>query len=50
MIWIFKCQTPDCVYNLNEVRIANATNPVLCGACFCYSNAVETSEPVPTSE
>jgi hypothetical protein len=47
MIWIFKCATENCIYNSNEIRIANATNPVLCGACFCYSNAFETDEPAP---
>jgi hypothetical protein len=50
MISIFKCQTKDCPYNLNAVRILDFTNPVMCGWCFCYSDAVQTDEPAPTSE
>jgi hypothetical protein len=50
MITIFKCQTKDCPYNSNPVRTVNATNPVLCGWCFCYSVAVESEEPAPTFE
>jgi hypothetical protein len=48
MIWIFTCSTEGCIYNVNPVRMVEPTNPVMCGACFCYSDAVETDEPAPT--
>lgn len=50
MIWIFTCIKTDCVYNLQPVRMVEPINPVMCGACFCYSNAVETDEPALTQE
>jgi hypothetical protein len=48
MIWIFTCLTDGCIYNLNPVRMVDPTNPVMCGACFCYANAVQTDEQAPT--
>jgi|LakMenEpi03Aug12_release.lakeMendotaPanAssembly.Ray.scaffolds.fasta_scaffold534567_2 hypothetical protein len=50
MIWIFTCSTDGCIYNVNPVRTIDPTNPVMCGACFCYTDAVETDEPAPTPE
>lgn len=50
MIWIFTCSTPDCVYNLEPVNMCDPSNPVMCGACFAYSEAVETDQPCATSE
>lgn len=49
MIWIFTCSTVGCIYNLNPVRTVDAINPVMCGACFCYTDAVETDEQTPTA-
>jgi hypothetical protein len=49
MISIFTCATKDCIYNLNPVRMVDPTNPVMCGACFCYGNAVTTDEELPTA-
>jgi hypothetical protein len=50
MIWLFTCTTTDCVYNSEPVRMVDPTSPVMCGACFCYSDAVETDQPAPESE
>ena len=52
MIWIFTCSTEGCIYNLNPVYLSDPTNPVLCGACYCYTDAVETDipAPVPTTD
>jgi hypothetical protein len=46
MIWIFTCSTPDCENNLNPVYLEDAINPVLCGSCHTYGDAVETDEPL----
>ena len=48
MIWIFTCSTEGCIYNLNPVRMIDPTNPVMCGACFCYTDALKTDELAPT--
>lgn len=48
MIWIFTCSTLGCFYNENPVNMVDPTNPVMCGACFAYTDAVETDEPAPT--
>lgn len=48
MIWIFTCSTEGCFYNENPVNMIDPTNPVMCGACFAYTDAVETDEPAPT--
>jgi predicted molibdopterin-dependent oxidoreductase YjgC len=47
MIWIFTCLTTDCENNLNPVYLVDPTNPVLCGSCRKFSDAVETNETVP---
>ena len=47
MIWIFTCSTEGCIYNLNPVNLIDPTNPVECGACFCFTDAVETDQPAP---
>lgn len=48
MIWVFICSTQGCFHNENPVRLVNPTTSVLCGACFNYSDAIETDEPVTT--
>jgi hypothetical protein len=47
MIWIFTCSTVGCFYNENPARMIDPENPVMCGACFAYTDAVETDEPAP---
>jgi hypothetical protein len=46
IISIFTCPTEGCIYNLEPARITDAINPVMCGACFAYANAVETEEEI----
>jgi hypothetical protein len=50
MIWIFTCSTAGCSQNETPVRIAYALNPVMCGECFCYTDAVQTDELAPVTE
>jgi len=50
MIWIFTCSTVGCFYNENPARMVDPTNPVMCGACFAYTDAVETDEPAPVPD
>lgn len=50
MIWIFTCSTEGCVYNLEPVNMCDPINPVMCGACFAYTDAVATDEPCPGAE
>jgi hypothetical protein len=50
MIYVFTCSTEGCVYNLNPVNVCNPTNPVMCGVCFVYTDAVETDEPCPSAD
>jgi hypothetical protein len=47
MIWIFTCPTEGCENNINPVYLVDPTNPVLCGLCHAYGDAVETDEPAP---
>jgi hypothetical protein len=47
MIWVFTCSTEDCFYQINPARIVNPINPVMCGACFEFTNAIETDEVAP---
>jgi hypothetical protein len=47
MIWVFTCATVDCIHNLEPVNLCNPSNPVMCGACFAYTDAVETDKPCP---
>ena len=46
IVSIFTCPTEECIYNINPVRIVDTTNPVMCGACFAYADAVETDEEI----
>ncbi len=48
MIYLFTCSTEGCENNINPVNLSEPINPVLCGACSCYTDAVETNEPAPT--
>ena len=48
MIWIFTCSIGGCFYNENPVNMVDPSNPVMCGACFAYTDAVETDQPAST--
>ena len=50
MIWIFTCPTEGCENNINPVYMVDIVNPVMCGLCKAYGDAVETNEPSPTLE
>lgn len=50
MISKFTCATVDCIYNLEPVNLCDPSNPVMCGACFAYTDAVETNVPCPSSD
>ena len=50
MIWIFTCSTEGCIYNLEPVNMCDPSNPVMCGACFADTDAVETDKPCPGAE
>lgn len=49
-IYLFTCKTKDCENKDNPVRLVEPTNPVLCGACGAFSNAVKTDEVWETPE
>lgn len=44
MIWIFTCPTEGCENNTNPVYLQNIINPVRCGSCYIYTDAVEVGE------
>jgi hypothetical protein len=46
IVSIFTCPTEGCIYNINPVRTTDAINPVMCGACFAYADAVKTDEEI----
>jgi hypothetical protein len=50
MIWIFTCPTLGCENNINPVNLVDPTNPVECGLCHAFADAVETDQPAPGSE
>jgi hypothetical protein len=50
MIWIFTCPTQGCENNINPVYMVEVINPVMCGLCKAYGDAIETDEPAPTPE
>lgn len=45
-MWIFTCSTNECINKINPVMLSEATNPVLCSACYELTDAVEALEPV----
>jgi hypothetical protein len=49
-IWLFTCETENCENKNNPVRLTDAINPVLCGGCGEFSDAVETAEEFEISE
>lgn len=50
MIWIFTCPTVGCENNINPVNLVDPTNPVECGSCYAFADAVETDQPAPGTE
>jgi hypothetical protein len=47
MIWVFTCNTKDCENQKHPVNLVNVTNPVLCSACYSFSEAVESDQKAP---
>jgi hypothetical protein len=50
MISLYTCPTEGCPNFENPVYLFEAINPVLCGGCGAFADAVETDMQMPESE
>jgi len=45
MLFQFKCETIDCVYNLSPCFLVDASDRVLCGGCKQFGTAIQVEQP-----
>lgn len=45
-VWIFTCKNKECEQHKIDVRCVEITNPVMCGGCFEFADAIETKEEI----